>query len=111
MKKSSSLPSGQDDSTIVRVTGHGQFTVNKSTMDKINDIDNQIVDILKKDNNIDEKEFRKKITEMVNLITTEGNTIDDRELVASDIIVPDADLSIDEAKNIFRDEGIIPDMV
>jgi hypothetical protein len=59
---------------------------------------------------VDEKEFRKKITEIVNQITTEGKPIGDRELVASDIIVPGADLSIEEAKDIFKGEGVIPEI-
>jgi hypothetical protein len=117
---SSSLPSESENSTIVRVAGHGQFKVSKSTINKINDIDNQIVDILNKDtnnndnNNDDnkiayEKEFRKRMTEMVNLITTEGKPLDHKELIESHIIVPAADLSIEEAKKIFKDEGIIPE--
>ncbi|MBV9177069.1 MAG: hypothetical protein JO297_08520 [Nitrososphaeraceae archaeon] len=116
MKKSSSLSPESDNSTIVRVAGHGQFKVSKSTTNKLNDIDNQIVDILKKDANnddnnkiADEKEFRKRMTEMVNLITTEGKPLDHKELIESHIIVPTADLSIEEAKKIFKDEGIIPE--
>jgi PspAA-like protein len=116
-KSSSSLPSESENSTIVRVAGHGQFKVSKSTINKINDIDNQIVDILNKDTNnndnnskiADEKEFRRKMTEMVNLITTEGKPLDNKELIESHIIVPTADLSIEEAKKIFKDEGIIPE--
>jgi hypothetical protein len=58
---------------------------------------------------VDEKEFRKKITEIVNLITTEGKPIEDRELIGSDIIVPGTNLSI-EAKYTFKGEGVIPEI-
>jgi PspAA-like protein len=114
MKKPSSLSSSDHGSSIIiRVTGHGQFKVNKSTINKINEIDNQITDILKKDNNNNnkagEKEFRKKIIEMVNMITTEGKPLDHKELLESHIIVPSTDLSIEEAKKIFKAEGIIPE--
>ena len=114
MKKSSSPPSESENATIVRVAGHGQFKVAKSTINKINDIDNQIVDILNKDTNNDnkiayEKEFRKKLLEMVNLITTEGKPLAHKELIESHIILPTADLSIEEAKKIFKGEGLIPE--
>jgi hypothetical protein len=116
MDTSSSLSANNNnddnDLTIVRVAGHGQFKVNQSTMAKINEIDNEIVDILKKDINnsmVDKNRFRNKIEEMISLITREGKPLDDKEIVLSDIIVPSADLSIEEAKNMFKGEGIIPE--
>jgi PspA-Associated protein len=116
MDTSSSLSANNNnddnDLTIVRVAGHGQFKVNQSTMAKINEIDNEIVDILKKDINnsmVDKNRFRNKIEEMISLITREGKPLDDKEIVQSDIIVPSADLSIEEAKNMFKGEGIIPE--
>jgi hypothetical protein len=112
MDTSSSLPANNNDLTIVRVAGHGQFKVNRSTIAKINEIDNEIVDMLKKDSSnskTDESQFRNKIEEMVSLITREGKPLDDKEIVQSDIIVPSADLSVDEAKNMFKGEGIIPE--
>ena len=102
----------QNDITIVRIAGHGQFKINQSTMAKINEIDNEIVDVLKKDSSntkTDESQFRNKIEEMASLITQEGEPLDNKEIVQSDIIVPAADLSIEEAKNMFKGEGIIPE--
>ena len=118
MDKSVSSPSSatnnnqNHDTTIVRIAGRGQFKVNESTMIKINLIDNKIVDMLKKDSSnskTDESQFRNKIEEMVNLITTEGRPLDDKEIIQSDIIVPSADLSVEEAKNMFKGEGVIPE--
>jgi hypothetical protein len=106
-----------DDSIIVRLTGHGQYRVNLGIIDKIDNIDNSIVDIIEslereeeRDAKVKEKELREKITEIVNLITSEGRPIDDKEIVQSHIIIPDADISLEEAKKIFRGEGIIPDI-
>jgi hypothetical protein len=106
-------PTSSDNGlTIVRVAGHGQFKVNQSTMAKINEIDNEIVDMLKKDSSNSmayENQFRNKIEEIVNLITREGRPLEHKEIVESDIIVPSADLSVEEAKNMFKGEGIIPE--
>jgi hypothetical protein len=109
---SSTANNNHNDITIVRIAGRGQFRINQSTMNKINLIDNKIVDMLKKDSRnskTDESQFRNKIEEMVNIITTEGRPLDDKEIVQSDIIVPSADLSVEEAKNMFKGEGIIPE--
>ena len=39
-------------------------------------------------------------------VQIEGQKLDDKELVESDIVVPDTDISIDEAKKVFQGEGI-----
>lgn len=100
---------------IIRISGHGQFKVNSEVLDKINEIDNSIVDLIENislgqsDNKLAQKELQSKLTEMKNLITSKGRPIDDKEIVKSDVIVPDSDLSIEEAKKIFKEEGIISD--
>lgn len=46
---------------------------------------------------------------MKNLIISNGQHLDDKEIVESDVILPDSDLSIEEASKIFTEEGIISD--
>jgi hypothetical protein len=58
----------------------------------------------------DDQEFRTKVTEIVQTITLEGQKLDDKELIESDIIVPDTDISIDQARRVFQGEGIIPEL-
>jgi hypothetical protein len=93
-------------------------------MNKVNDIDNEIVDLIENSNSgssssstsnnsknkmQQEKEFRGKMHQLVKLITVEGKLLDDKEIKQSNIIVPDPDISIEQAKKIFKDEGIIPE--
>ena len=100
---------------IIRIAGQGQFKVNSEILDKINEIDNSIVDLIENvslgssDHKVTQKELQSKLTEMKNLITSNGEPIDDKEIVESDVIVPDSDLSIEEASKIFKEEGIISD--
>jgi hypothetical protein len=95
--------------TIVRIMGQGQFRINGDTIKRINEIDDAIVQILQNESKADE-EFRTKVTEIVQTITLEGQKLDDKELIESDIIVPDIDISIDQAKRVFQGEGIIPEL-
>ena len=95
--------------TIVRIMGLGQYKVNEEIVKNINDIDNAIVQILQNADKSDDQEFKTKIGNLVQIITSKGQRLDDKEIVESDIIVPDSDISIDEAKKVFKGEGIIPD--
>ena len=98
---------------IIRISGQGQFKVNSDILDKINEIDNSIVTLIENnslgssDRNVAQKELESKLTEMKNLVTSRGQSLDDKEIVESDIIVPDSDLSLEEASKIFKGEGII----
>ena len=94
---------------IVRIMGHGQFTVDGRTLKKLNDTDNAIVELVSTERS-DDTEFKKKLTELSNLVVENGKPLDPHEIIRSDIILPSADLSIDEAKKLFRGEGVIPEI-
>ena len=96
------------DKMIVRVMGKGQFRINRRTATKINALDNFMVDIVKRIIK-DEKEFKKKLKEIHSLVSKDGQELEDSEIVKSDIILPNNDLSIHDAKDLFKGEGIIPD--
>jgi hypothetical protein len=104
-KRSAIAPSNK----IVRIMGHGQFTVDGRTLKKLNDTDNAIVELVSTERS-DDTEFKKKLTELSNLVVENGKPLDPHEIIRSDIILPSADLSIDEAKKLFRGEGVIPEI-
>jgi len=102
--------------TVVRILGgEGQFEVSSAVLDRINAIDNRIVEMVAGEKKGESKEeengerFRELLAEMIGVVKREGNALDPGEIVESDVIVPPADLSLEEAKKIFTGEGIIPD--
>ena len=105
-KKRSVMPSGKK---IVRIMGHGQFTVDSRTLKKLNDIDNAIVELVSVARS-DDTEFKKRLIELSNMVVQNGKPLDPHEIIKSDIILPSADLSIDEAKKLFQGEGVIPEI-
>jgi transcriptional regulator with XRE-family HTH domain len=105
-KKRSVMPSAKK---IVRIMGHGQFTVDSRTLKKLNDIDNAIVELVSVARS-DDTEFKKRLTELSNMVVQNGKPLDPHEIIKSDIILPSADLSIDEAKKLFQGEGVIPEI-
>jgi|Deesub1362A_J573_1020465.scaffolds.fasta_scaffold00191_11 DNA-binding protein YbaB len=89
---------------IVRVVGHGQYRIDSSLLQQLNAIDNQITE---KFESINEEEFREKLKEMVDLILSGAEKVDDEEIVESDIII-DPEISLEEAREIFKGEGAFP---
>jgi hypothetical protein len=94
-------------SKIVRIMGQGQFTVDNETLKKLNEIDDSIVQLVNQDRS-DDAEFKKRLIELTNIVEKNGKPLDSKEIIQSDIILPSADLSIDEAKNLFRGDGVVP---
>ena len=94
---------------IVRIMGQGQFTVDNRTLKRLNDLDNAMVELVSAERS-DDTEFKKKLTELNRLVVKDGKPLDPHEIIKSDIILPSADLSIDEAKKLFRGEGVIPEL-
>ena len=93
---------------IVRIMGHGQFTVDSKILKKLNDIDNSIVGLVSVERS-DDAEFKKMLSELSKMVLENGRPLDPHKIIKSDIILPSADLSIDEAKKLFRGEGVIPE--
>jgi hypothetical protein len=100
----------EEGTRIVRVMGQGQFTVDNSTLKRLNEIDNSIVQLVA-DGRGDEKDFRKKLAELAEIVSKNGRPLDPKEIVESDVILPGTDVSIEEARQIFSGEGIIPDLL
>lgn len=94
---------------IVRIMGHGQFAVDTKILKKLSDIDTTIVELVSTERS-DDFEFKKRLTELNDTVMKNGKQVDPREIIKSDIILPSADLSIDEAKRLFRGEGVVPEI-
>jgi len=109
LAKTKPRSAGPKAKKIVRIMGHGQFTVDSKTLKKLNDIDNAMVELVSRERS-DDLEFKKRLTELNNIVVKNGKPLDPREIIKSDIILPSADLSIDEAKRLFRGEGVIPEI-
>ena len=94
---------------IVRIMGQGQFTVDSKTLKKLNELDNSIVELVSQERS-DDSEFRRKLAELSEMVVKNSKPLDPKAIIQSDIILPSTDLSIDEAKRLFRGEGVIPEI-
>ena len=94
---------------IVRIMGEGQFTVNSRTLKELSKIDNSIVQLVSRDRS-DDSEFKQRLRQLTAIVEKKGRPLDPKEIIQSDIILPSVDLSIDEAKKLFKGEGVIPEI-
>ena len=92
--------------SIVRIMGHGQFRVNNRTAKMINKKDHELLKIIQTHEQ-GEKDYTRRVAEVVGLVKKSGIPLDHKEIVQSDIIVPGVEFSIDDAKNLFRGQGFI----
>ncbi len=90
---------------IIRIMNENQYIVPSLYYDDINRIDNEIVHLIAKG---DEKGFKEKYAELVAIVRKNGVPMDPKTLKESDLIIPPADLTFEEAKKIFVGEGLIP---
>ena len=93
---------------LVRIMGQGQFRVDNKILKKLNEIDSSIVQLVSNDRS-DDIEFRKRLIEFTDIVETNGERLDPTEIVQSDIILPSPDLSIEEAKRLFKGDGVVPE--
>jgi hypothetical protein len=91
---------------IIRIMGEGQYRAPEALCNELNQIDNRIVDLVEEGK---AEEFQKELAKLISEIKKNGEPVEAEEITESDIIVPPADLSLEEAKDIFKGSGIFKD--
>lgn len=92
---------------IVRIMGEGQWRIDDADAPALNELDAAAEAALEAGN---EDELRAKLRELAQLVRDKGSRLDDADLSASDGIVPPDDLSLEEARQLFSGDGLIPDL-
>jgi hypothetical protein len=91
---------------IVRILTEGQFNLPGAYVDELNEIDNKLVEVVGND---DAEQFPKVLKSMLDLVRENGTPVPLDELVESDLVLPEPDITLREAEEIFTGEGLIPD--
>ena len=92
---------------IVRLMGEGQYRVDDSILESLNELDAEAGRAVEQG---DEEGLRRLLATMASSVREHGERLPDADLSPSDAIVPPEDLSLDEAKQLFDGEGLIPDL-
>lgn len=98
----------EEERVVVRLMGEGQYYIDKDTLKEVNRIDNQIVKMLS-DEKVDEHAVMENIAAMRILVKSKGKRVKDDIIIPSHIIIPATDMTVEEAREVFKGEGIVPE--
>ncbi len=90
---------------IVRILHEGQFRVGGADLDRINEIDQQLVDCVSAH---DEASFTRLLKQLIDTVKEHGKPVPVDEFVESDVILPAEDATLEEVEDLFTGEGAIP---
>jgi PspAA-like protein len=90
---------------IVRIATEGQFRLPDEQSDRLNQLDNDVVAAVEAG---DQERFRQLFDEMIELVRSQGEDLGEDELVESEVILPPPDTSLEDAREEFTGEGLIP---
>jgi hypothetical protein len=91
---------------IVRISNEGQFELDESRHDRLNELDDAVVAAVDAG---DEDTFHEGYEELLRFVRAEGRPLGEDDLEPSDFILPPADLSFVEAGEEFTGDGLIPE--
>jgi hypothetical protein len=90
---------------IVRISGEDQYRLPDTESEPLNELENAVVAIVEGGS---EDSFADAYTSLLDFVRAHGTPIGDDELETSDVILPPADLTFEEAGREFTGEGLIP---
>ena len=90
---------------IIRISSEGQYNLPGSFIDQLNQIDNELVEAVEAEDQITYETLLKR---MLDLVRDNGEPVPVDDLVESDLILPEPDLTLREAEELFVGEGLLP---
>jgi hypothetical protein len=92
---------------IVRLMGEGQYRIDDELRSRLDELDTRSLTALEAD---DEATLDGLLDEMWKLVRERGDRLPDDDLSSSDLIIPPSDLTLEETRALFTEEGLIPDL-
>ncbi|MFE9553410.1 hypothetical protein ACFYMW_33285 [Streptomyces sp. NPDC006692] len=90
---------------IVRIMGEGQVKLADSHFAELNKLDDDLLDRMEAG---DEEGFRTTLGALLDAVRRLGEPLPDEALEPSELILPAADATLDEVKDMLGDDGLIP---
>jgi hypothetical protein len=91
---------------IVRISGEGQYRLADDDAARLNELENAVVAVVEGGR---EDGFADTFAAVLDYVRAHGTPVGDDEIETSDVIIPPADISFEEAGKDFTGEGLIPD--
>jgi hypothetical protein len=91
---------------IVRISGEDQYKLADEDATPLNELESQVITLVESGR---EDGFSDAYSALLEYVRAHGTLVADDELENSDVILPPADLTFEEAGEDFTGEGLIPD--
>ncbi len=91
---------------IVRVMGEAQYELDDGAMARLNELDSEAQAAVEAG---DEEAFRARYRALLEHLRASAQRVPDDDLRPSDVILPPSDVSLEEARGDFSDQGLLPD--
>jgi hypothetical protein len=92
---------------IARLMGEGQYRIDEALHAQLNDLDERAAAAVDAQ---DEGALDDVLDEMWQLVQDRGERLPDEDLSTSDLIIPPSDLTLEETRQLFTEEGLVPDL-
>jgi len=90
---------------IVRILGEGQWNVSDDELPALNELDSAVEVAVEQG---DRETFSQALDALLNAVREAGTPLPDESLEDSDLILPPADATLEEVRELLSDEGLIP---
>jgi hypothetical protein len=90
---------------IVRILGEGQFEVADAELDRLNELDAAVEAEVDAGN---AEAFSARLAELLDGVREVGAPLPDDSLEDSDLILPPADATLEEVREMLAGDGLIP---
>jgi hypothetical protein len=92
---------------IARLMGEGQYRIDEELHSELDRLDERAAAAIDAE---DETELDARLDDMWRLVRERGERLPDDDLHPSDLIIPPSDLTLEETRQLFSEQGLIPDL-
>jgi hypothetical protein len=90
---------------IMRILGEGQYEVTEEHMNLLNELDAALQSAADAG---DEAAFTTALSALLDAVRSLGTPLPDEQITPSHLVLPDADTSLTQVREMLSDEGLIP---
>ena len=90
---------------IIRILTEGQYNLPGAFLDDLNDLDNDLVEVVASE---DRERFGEGLKRMLDFVRDNAAPVPLDEIVESDLVLPEPDMTLEEAEELFVGEGMLP---
>jgi hypothetical protein len=90
---------------IVRILGEGQWSVSDDQLAALNELDSAVESAVDGE---DRETFSQTLDALLAAVRASGTPLPNESLEDSDLILPPADATLEEVRELLSDEGLIP---